>query len=367
MKRSFFLLAALWLAVSLAGCESSPKSYTKNEADESFLRIMKNEFSYNVKTFWAKDTLWIYLPIEDAALYKIAAGQKTPPTEKKFSLEFFDGTFKENSFVFEYDIINATKVGGGAGLSTRPTDEFNTYYRNIITGISRSYFSADKPPEFIVLVLADIKNGMEAEQTIYLLDLKKYFSYALPPDEYSMRALTETRGDAKITGDTEGRHLHPTAVTWSDFLTRQVTQRVRSKFQNSELPENETAKGIILKMTAMTMMTYDYENYGGVILNDLRAKQTETFTRAQIKALEDKSMLGQKKAIPEGKIITIDFSDLGKTPAEGAGHDTSEAETLPQQPADDQTPQVSVQVQPENLPAEKQQDSSQEKPQDQPL
>ena len=58
-------------------------------------------------------------------------------------------------------------------------------------------------------------------------------------------------------------------------------------------------------------MVYDFNGYEPVVVSDLRNQQAETFTRSQIEALQDKSILGENKPIQEGKIITIDFSNLG--------------------------------------------------------
>lgn len=325
MRKIYFLLVILCAAFVLHGCAPRDKPYSKTEADKSFLKITQDELNAKAHLFWAQDTLWIYLPDENRELYKVAIGPKSSPApKKKFTLEYVDGTFKDKTFTFEYDVINATKIASGSGLATQYTEEFNAQYRNIITAISRVYFSAEKPPEFIVLVLADVKKGVEIQSTLHLLDLKKYCASTLAPDEYSLRVLSEPQGDKKIVGDFEGRHLKPTAVSWPYFLNKQIAQRIRYKFQNSDFPPEETPKTEILKIIAATMMIYDFKDYEAVVLSDLRNQKAEHFTRSQIEALQDKSMLGSEKPVPEGKIITIDFSDLGlekELPADGGEKD----------------------------------------------
>ncbi|MCX5681599.1 MAG: hypothetical protein NT079_04910 [Candidatus Omnitrophica bacterium] len=312
MKRIRFLLMIFCVAFFAHGCAPTVKPFSKTEADTSFLKIIKEEFGYQARLFRVQDTLWIYFPVQDRDFYKIvsAPASSTSP-KKKFTLEYIKGTFQDKTFNFEYDIINATKVASGSGVTTQPTDEFNAFYRNVLSAVSRCYFNTDTTPPFIVLVLADIKKGIESQNTFCLLDLKKYYASALPPDEYSLRVLNESSGDTKIIGDAEGHHLEPKAISWPEFLNKQIAQRVRYKFQNSALPPEETPQAIILKIIAATVMIYDFKDYDTVVLSDLRNRQAENFTRSQIEAMQDTSLLGEKKPTPEGKVITIDFSKEG--------------------------------------------------------
>lgn len=309
--RSLQKILLITIAIlGITGCSVvKDKPLPRSEADKKFISILENDYSYKPVIRQADQTLWIYLAMEEP-LYKTIAGQDSPPIKRKYTLEFIEGLFKEKDFFVEYDVIDATKVAGGSGLSMRYTDEFNTRYLNLITAISRAYFTADKPPEFIVLVIADVKNGIEIEQKLFLDDLKKYSFYALPPDEYNMRVLTEAKGDTKIIGDFKGQHLEPKSVVWPNFLTKQIAQRARYKFQNSDFPPEETPKTEILKIIAKTFMIYEYKNFDALLLTDLRAKAGESFTRTQIETMY-KDIVPEKE-VPKGKVVTVDFSELGK-------------------------------------------------------
>jgi|GEM_PF-1612319 len=118
-------------------------------------------------------------------------------------------------------------------------------------------------------------------------------------------------------------------VTWPAFLSKQISQRVRYKFQNSQFPPKETPQSEILKVIATTMMVYDFHDFAAVVLNDLRTARAENFTRDQIKALEDKSILGSEKKPAEGRVITIDFTkfmdEKKEVPATNTGASSPES------------------------------------------
>lgn len=347
MKFPNRILVVLLTLLYAAGCSpATEKPLSSSEADKKFIQILRNDYGLAPVLFYQGETLWIYLPDENRELYKITAGPASaaPSTPKKFALEYIKGVFKEKIFEFEYDVITPTKVSSGSGLANQYSPEFSTQNRNVLTAIARTFFDAEKSPEFIVIVFADVKNGMEAAQTFHVPDLKRYYSYGMPPDEYSMRVLTEANGSQKIIGDFEGKHLRPKPVSWTEFLQKQIEQRVRYKFQSSDFPPNETPATEILKIIAATLNIYDFKKYDAVNLIDLRTANARSFTRGQIENLQNTLNLGQEKPAPEGKIITVDFSNLGKENSKGI---------LSTKPTNEETPKVTVDIQPENPPAEK--------------
>ena len=98
LRKIFLLGMVIWWA---AGCTVvDDKPLPRTEADKKFVSILENDYSYKPVIRKAGETLWVYLPLDNASLYKIAAGQKTPPPKRKFTLEYADGTFKEKTFTF---------------------------------------------------------------------------------------------------------------------------------------------------------------------------------------------------------------------------------------------------------------------------
>jgi len=328
MKKPFLIVCLLALLIPLQGCTPREKTLAPSAADQLFIKIMDQDYGTKAKTFWADNTLWIYLPDDNREIFNIASNQKasSSPVPRKFSLQYFEGSENAKTFLFEYDIVTATKAAAGVGISTQYSEAFNTQYRNAVTAVTRAYFGAEKLPEFIVIVLSDVTKGIEIQNTICALDLKKYYASALSPDEYSLRVLSETKGDEEIVGDFKGHHLKIATVVWPEFLSKQIAQRVRYKFQNSSFPPEETPQNEILKIIATTMMIYDFHDYDTVVLNDLRSSRAENFTRSQVEALEDKSILGKERKPTEGKIITIDFSKfLEEKPEESSPAEKTDA------------------------------------------
>jgi|GEM_PF-1637532 len=198
MKKLFLAVCLLTLLIPLQGCTPREQTLAPSAADQLFIKIMDQDYDTKAKTFWAGKTLWIYLPDDTREIFTIASSQKTStPIKRKFSLQYCDGTFEGKTFIFEYDVIEATKVSPGGGISPQYSESFNTQYRGAVTAVTRAYFGAENPPEFIVIVLADTKNGLEVQNTICTLDLKKYYSSALAPDEYSVRVCPAKQKEMK--------------------------------------------------------------------------------------------------------------------------------------------------------------------------
>lgn len=326
IKKSLSLFVLVAVLTFLAGCASREElPASRAEATQKFIQILENDYGYKPVVRWAGETLWIYLPCQED-LYKISAGTgASKPTPKAFSLEFIEGVFKDNVFSFEYDVIPATKVAAGSGLGTGYSDGFQARYQNITNSLSQSFFSSDLPPRFVVVAIADTREGLMIKNTLALIDLKKYYAAALPPDEYSLRIKTDFLGDKDMIGDDKGRKLEYTDVVLTDFLINQMVRRIQYKFQGSDFPPQETPQDEILKMIATVTAIYDFSDYASVVLHDLREKRNAVFTRAQIEERQDKSILEKEKEAGEGRVISLDFSQFldgqpeGALPKEGTG------------------------------------------------
>ncbi|MDD3374345.1 MAG: hypothetical protein PHY73_01305 [Candidatus Omnitrophica bacterium] len=310
-KKFCWILIVFWLA-GLMGCSSKKEEQplSRIEAKEKIEQILENDYDLSSVITWTGDTFWIYVPDENP-LYSIAGGKKsTKPVKKKYTLQYIDSIFDNNDLKIEYDIVEATKLSSGNGMSTQYSKEFNTKYRNVTTAISRVFFKAENPPKFIVLVVANIKDGLKTTTTFYTEDLKKYQAGALPPDEYTLRIQTEPSGDEAIKGDAKGTHIEYKDIDIKDFIAKQVTTRINFKFQNSDFPPDKNVADEILDAVVKTIHAYGFEDFSSVVLTDLRANSEITFSKKQINAIQ--STLPKEKPASAGKIITIDFSDLMK-------------------------------------------------------
>ena len=276
-----FLLSLFFLSQS--GCAIKEALFSPSEADKNFQKTLKEEFNYEVVLKNTGETLWIYFPQEEAIYALKQSSSAEEPAKRRLSLLYLDGSFDDQIFSFEYDIVPTTKTTkAGGGLANSYTDQFNTIYLNLMNTIGRIYLNSAVPPKFLVLVIADIKSGFEIAWTIYLEDFKKYQLGALPYEEYAVRILTDSKADAAITGDVSGNHLSYQNIAWPDFLTKQALNRIRFKYQQSNSQPTMDSEKEIVKAFAQTIQSYGYNDYQKIQLHDLRFDSRYEYNPSQV-------------------------------------------------------------------------------------
>ena len=279
-----FLVSVLLAGSVLSSnsCAVKDALYTPSEADRQFIKITKEELRYEVIVKQSGKTLWIYVP-GARDIFKIKpSGKPSAPAARPFSVEYADGRFEDRQFILEYDIIPATKPPKPNTVATGYSTEFTEEYGKITGAIGRVYLNTQEPPEFIVTVFADTKNGIEVVNTIYTLDLRQYYSSSVPYEEYLLRVLSETNGNPEIINDTTGQHLPYLEVALSDFLARQITNRVAFKFQQSDFPPKNSIPQELLAIVQSTVHAYDFSDFDALKLHDVRSQAQETFNREQV-------------------------------------------------------------------------------------
>ena len=184
--------------------------------------------------------------------------------------------------------------------------------RNILTSISRVCLSAEKAPEFFVLVLSDINLGLDYSLTANIMDIKRSAAGGVPWNEANKRYVIGFEQEPKAIGDAKGEHLKVYSIRMRDFLSKQIGQRVRMFFQEEPVKRCFTLKEVdagfqedkfILQYTTerisgakekiniqreiVFIITYCFKTYG---FND--------FSRVEIRDLsEGQSSLYDKKDI----------------------------------------------------------------------
>lgn len=273
----------------MAGCtpkEDAP--FSRSEAHQKFLDTCREELGFEPVTRMFPNTFWIYVPVEE--LFDFKASPKLPPgfadTPKNFSVEFLEGEFQNGNFVIEYDIVSATKAPKDHGYTTTYAESYNKIQNNILGALSRAFFDTDEAPEFVVFIVADVKRGIETRSTFYLGDFRRYMSQTMPYDEYAKRHLSDTRGDQAIVGDQKGRHVEFREITWPDFLTKQIVNRVRFKYQRSNFAPTGTVEEEILKNVGEAVRAYGFEDFEGIKLINLREKRTYEFHKDDLTVVE---------------------------------------------------------------------------------
>ncbi len=307
--RIYFVLVFIFLAI--AGCSSKKEQQplSRLESERKIIQILENDHNLKPVAQWEGDTFWIYIPIEKP-LFAIAASGTSRTVEKKYILQFVESIFNNSTLEIEYDVVPAFKMAPPNGITNRYTQTFNNKYQNITNALSRAFFTAKNPPKFIVVIIADIKDGIEMMTTFYTEDLKKYQSGALPADEYMVRIHNEPYGADEIKNDKEGKHVESYDIKMRDFVSRQIKNRINFKFQNSDFPPDKNYEDEIIDAIIKTFHAYDFNDFSSVSLSDLRQDKKQTLSFEKIKKLQDP--LPKEKASSEGKVITIDFSDMIK-------------------------------------------------------
>ncbi len=280
LQKNTFLLLTVFASLFLGSCTVKETHYTPTEAEEQFIKFAQEEYRLNPVLKSAGKTLWIYFPLEHD-LFLMKAGQEEPKnTRKKMSLEYIDGAFNDKVFSFQYDIVPAFKSTKNNGLTTGYTEDFNKAHQGAINAVNKVFLNAKEAPEFIVLIFADIKNGLEINSTMYLQDLVKYQTGALPYEEYINRVLTETRGNNKIIADTTGAHINYQEISFADFIAKQIVNKVTFKYQRSDFAPGEDTEGEILKIIQSTFTSYQIADFREVRLEDLRSDTHRIYSPA---------------------------------------------------------------------------------------
>jgi hypothetical protein len=305
------------LVAAMAGCSSKKIALPRPELTDlqkKYETKCRKDYKLNVITRLVKRTFWIYAPT-DKPLFDFAAEPPgvPNPTKKlpKYDLLYINGTFKNNAFNFEYDIIPKIKSNTQSeGVRNEGTDHFNKLYNNLFTAITETLLDPKTPISFVVIVITDIKKGIEIRYTFYLEDYRMASVEGIPYDEFSKRILQESKGNTDYIGDEIGQHLEYTDINLPEFLTKQIINRIRFKFTQSDFPPQETYEEPIIGIVADTTRYYHFKDFKELRTSDLRTKKKMIFTPAQLDSFGDDKPKAEDKS--KGKLIHIIFEN-GKT------------------------------------------------------
>lgn len=271
-------LSFLVIALLLAGCSSSTApSYVTGNVAQALEDTCKKEFDLDLKVKVVGSTLWVYLSAED-----VLREAKKP----KKILKLFE--IKENKHEFVQDIIKSE-------YSVDPIpekEEFNPYeydekvseandriLRTLFRILSSAKESPRSPIHFTCLVTADIKNGFFIRQTIYNTDMKKAFYGLLSPAEFHHRIPQETQANAEIINDKEGKFIDYHDITWQEFITEQIKNRIQLKFEKPEVKNDADIDKEIVKIVANTIKIYEFEDFSTVELYNALTQKKFFFNR----------------------------------------------------------------------------------------
>src|ERR1041385_4205708 len=229
MKRIIPLLFIIALALAATGCQKKtadnlpPANLT--QAEKKFVDTLRNQHKLNVNVFERGKTLWIYLPMEeDLVDYHGAHRNDAARQKKQFIISTFEGDFKDSSYRFMFDITDGIKTSKDPGYKSDATDVLVQNHTLLYGTINESFMDLDKDkaPEFIGIIVANIKKGIAYKTVFNLDDYAKYRSEVLPFEEYNLREISELYGDDTLIGDKDGKKLDLKPVDWSWFLIEEI-------------------------------------------------------------------------------------------------------------------------------------------------
>lgn len=315
----YLVLLLVIFSISMQGCGKSDKApshrFTVSDAEKKFLKICEEQ-KLPVKLFNTDNTVWIYLPMEEELIdYHGTQKNDEPKSKKQFTISTFEGDYKETQYRFLLDISDGIKTSKDPGYKSDATEAFIKNRLSLYGAIAEAYFDInelpgdrhfvdkardetrqkmletyipkEKPPEFIVIVISNIKKGIAYKTVMNLSDYKFYRSEVLTSDEYNLREISELYGDQNLIKDTEGKSLDIKPITWSWFFIEQIKNRVNFKFLRSDFPPDEDIIIEIASIIADTFRYYEYADYSNVLIKDLRDNASYNFNKPQISSFEE--------------------------------------------------------------------------------
>ena len=117
--------------------------------------------------------------------------------------------------------------------------------------------------------------------------------------------------DLHHIGDEIGQHLEYNDILMPDFLTKQMVNRIRFKFTQSDFPPQENYEEAVIGVIADTARYYHFKDFKEVHTDDIRTHKKMIFVPKQLDFFgEDKPKNEDQKQ--SGKLIHIIFEN-GKT------------------------------------------------------
>lgn len=301
--------------LGLLGCLKLPPPplTSLSTAEKKLIELCKKEFNYEIIVKPVGRTVWVYVPLSGGIL-ELKAAPKQPPSlpKKSWSILFLESIYNDKTFIIDYDIDKTKKYGKDYGYGNHYSDEYTKTQGNLITAVTHSYFDVgtvpgdiaytdgekdekhrrlveahikpDEPPEFFVIVYADIKKGIAARTISDFNDMKKALSNppVIPQEEYAKRYIFEIYGDEALIGDKSGLSLTPEEIHLADFLAQQIQNRINYQFLQSSFPPSDDVEKEILKIVNETTRLYNFDDFTFIKLHDLKNEKEYLFNKSQL-------------------------------------------------------------------------------------
>ena len=211
--KKIYSILFLFIVVGCSKAPIEPKTISLTEAQEKFIAILEEESKLEVEVFALPNTIWIYLPVEyDILDFKAKADGPIASSERteKYAINFLDGEYDNGTYHLSYDIDISKNYAKSYGYDTSYGQKYQDDQRAILTALSRAYADVERDPgdenqlvhrvsgdidfenpkkqathkklvhdyvptervqDFAVIVIANVKRGIETRMTIHLGDL----------------------------------------------------------------------------------------------------------------------------------------------------------------------------------------------------
>ena len=295
-----------FLLIAFFGCtQTAPdEPLALTDPIKNLIRICDEEHHFTVIVTPFDHAVWVYLPLEESFLHMKADSKGSSNSSVSTVnpvIKYLDGIYQDGNFHLTYDIAPSKGYAKSYGYTSEFSEDYKSKQRNLLTAIYRAFNEVSDPPEFFVVILADIINGLESRTFIHYEDLKRAYIDPSFHEEYAKRIISEQPlGNAEMIGDRTGESIHKNDITWPEFLSKQMIFRVNFKYQRSAFPPSNDTQAELLNIAADTVSAYDFTNFTSIELHDLNNNTNFSITR------ED--LVGYRSESPsEGRLIHIKF------------------------------------------------------------
>jgi len=274
-----FSLSAFFFLV--CGCTfSTEHTFLKEDIPHAIKDICYEEYDIDIYTVLTGNTLWVYLPLEDLF---------TQPKKPKISTERFQ--VKENQVTFKDWILESTySIEKVPEKEKQQQVEYSKDASEKINGVwkvmRRVAFSTkaftDEGPQFFSVVTADIKNGFVIKDLFFYEDLKKLSHSFISPSEFQHRDVQDMLPAPQVVGDTTGESINYQPTNFDDFITQQIAQRIRLKFEKPEVESDADIDQEIIKIISYTLQTYKVRDFSYAELNNLLTQNRIILNRSAV-------------------------------------------------------------------------------------
>lgn len=299
---------SLLLIVSLSsyfiGCSiEKQEKKTTTAVEEKLINIFKENYKLDISTNLIGKTFWVYIPMEhDVLILDRASTLFNKERTQRFNVRYISGTYESKIFDFQFYIdqnpelpkMNDVFEGVTYDL-TEKAAQININAHHYLEEIAWGY---PEQIDFFVLVIADIKRGIEYSQTINALDLKKFSAGSLLAEEYSKRAISNIKGHQEIANNKDGSYLKYTDITLTDFIIKQVINRIRMDIPTKEITSLAADMNkIILETLWNAAKNYDFADFFMVKISNMVSGEVISYSKT---AMDERFSGTAKELILEG-------------------------------------------------------------------